>query len=350
MIIKEPQYQQAIDYINELLDNNRVKMKSGLWYQLKRECAGIYAEKQMAYELKRYFQASEEIEVYNNLQFRFGEVTAQIDHLVYSRRAYYLVESKSISGVLAVNKYGEFSRDGKQIDSPVNQVRSQKKVFIDLINANLNKVLGKMLGLQKQIGSWNGHEFVAVSEKAKISGDGREELADVLVKYDNVSEMILQNHKATKPSIAKDFKFDKESLASFNIFSKKELPNVAVFLKSVDIAKEPIDKIKELIARPEFQGDIVAEITAETKTAEKPVVNTPVEIVGFKCGKCGSGNIQVAFGRSYYFKCSDCDGNTPIKLVCDKCGEPAKTRKQKNEFFKVCPSCNTEVLYFTNSK
>ena len=346
MIIKDSNYQKAIDAINKLLDSGRIKVKSELWYQLKRECAGFYAEKQMSYELTRYFQDSQELQVYNNLHISYGAVKAQIDHLVCTRRAYYIIESKSISGVISVNHHGEFTRNSKQIKSPISQVKSQGAVLKDLFNDNLDKILGKFIGIQKKITVWTQYEYVAISEKAKISGTGRKQFADVLVKYDQVAEKILQKHKEKKPSFIKDM--TRKNVTKFidteeiDVFSKKEFQNLILFLRDVDISKEPIDKVKDILNTPKYKADILPKVHVADKCGE---VKKPVS---FSCNKCGSDNIHVLYGRSYYFKCYDCDGNTPIKLTCDSCGKTAKTRKQKNEFYKKCMSCDTEVLYFMN--
>ena len=106
MILKIPDYQTAIDAVNRLLESGRVQCE--LKQQLKFEVAGLAAEQQMAYRLTSYFQNTEDLYVYNNLAIHNGEATTQIDHLVFSGRTLYLIESKSVSGIINVNQSGEF--------------------------------------------------------------------------------------------------------------------------------------------------------------------------------------------------------------------------------------------------
>lgn len=134
-----------------------------------------------------------------------------------------------------------------------------------------------------------------------------------------------------------------------NIFSKKEFANLAPFLLEHDNSQEPFDKIQALVKRAEYKKDILAapaKTTAQTRPPVQPRREKTAAV--FTCGKCQSTHIRIAYGGGYYFKCNDCQGNTAIMLTCDQCGGPARTRKQKNEFYKVCATCNIEKLYFIN--
>lgn len=347
MLLKEPNYQKAIDAINKLLDSGRIKGE--LAQQLRFEAAGIVAEQQVAYQLKSYFGNSKEICIYNNLSVEHAGVTAQIDHLVFSRRAFYLVESKSVAGTIWVNQHQEFQRQyGRNkvsIKSPIEQVKRQQVVLINLLKANTSKILSKILTLQKSFGSWTPKHFVAVSQKGKIQGPGRNQLKELL-KYDQIASAILQHHKKTDVGFLKSL--DDETFESFNLLNKKEIGRLVEFFKSVDSAQEPYDKIIELVKKPEYRADILIKDKAAVKTAKKM---PPVDACAneFSCAKCGSSNLKIAYGRSYYFKCQDCDGNTPIKLFCGLCSGVMKTRKQKDNFFKTCKKCNVDELYFSNS-
>ena len=65
------------------------------------------------------------------------------------------------------------------------------------------------------------------------------------------------------------------------------------------------------------------------------------------CRHCGSNKVAVVYGRySYYFKCSSCDGNTPIKQSCESCGQKAKIRKERENFYAECASCERSRIFF----
>lgn len=80
---------------------------------------------------------------------------------------------------------------------------------------------------------------------------------------------------------------------------------------------------------------------------ECPVSQAPRAKV---CRHCSSGNGGIQHGRfGYYWKCADCDKNTPLDVECGKADCTAKLRKEKLNFFVECGKCGTSVLYHTNA-
>lgn len=345
MILNEPDYQKAIDAIDNLFDGGRVTGQ--LAKELNMERAGLRAEKQMAYQLKSYFQSMTDLFVWNNLKLAHGDITAQIDHIVFSRRAFWIIESKSISDTVTVNELGEFHRiyRGKPsgIKSPIEQVKRQQQVFLDVLKANKEKFLGTILGMQKGLGSWTPTVFVAVSERGKISGQGRNLFKKELRKFDQIASEIKNVHDSTSVGLLKSIMQSKPE--TMNLFSESEIEKLVAFLKSVNIAEEPYDRSKKLVKEPRFKGDILPEAKAAASSRQMAGKSNNDE---FTCSKCGSKNLVIAFGRSYYFKCRDCDGNSPINLVCGKCGTMMRTQKEKNEFYKCCEKCGAREQYFVN--
>ncbi len=63
----------------------------------------------------------------------------------------------------------------------------------------------------------------------------------------------------------------------------------------------------------------------------------------FSCGKCGSYDLRIAFGRSYYLECNDYGGNPPIKLTCKKYSGQMRTRKQKDTYYSLCNKCDIDL-------
>ena len=76
----------------------------------------------------------------------------------------------------------------------------------------------------------------------------------------------------------------------------------------------------------------------------------PAAITNIRCRECGSGDVSIRYGYTYYVKCSKCSKDSPIsKENCPKCGQPLVVRKNKNQFYKDCKTCETSKLFFTNS-
>lgn len=68
----------------------------------------------------------------------------------------------------------------------------------------------------------------------------------------------------------------------------------------------------------------------------------------YLCTHCHSSNLEIRFGYSYYHRCGDCGGNTPIRNHCGTCGASAKTVKRGREFYAVCSACDRSDLFFIN--
>jgi len=60
---------------------------------------------------------------------------------------------------------------------------------------NIEQIMGKFLGLQKRLGSYKPHHYIAIGEKAEIKGKGRSILKDQIIRYDQVADIILEHHK-----------------------------------------------------------------------------------------------------------------------------------------------------------
>ena len=67
------------------------------------------------------------------------------------------------------------------------------------------------------------------------------------------------------------------------------------------------------------------------------------------CRACGSEALSIEFGKyGYYFKCTACGGNTPIKISCGHVGHRERLRKDARRFYRECADCKTRSLYFVN--
>jgi len=80
-----------------------------------------------------------------------------------------------------------------------------------------------------------------------------------------------------------------------------------------------------------------------------PSVQPPLAVPKHHCRRCQATNISIQYGKfGYYFKCDNCDGNTPIKLDCGKEGHKERLRKDGLRFYRECADCQSSAMYFTN--
>jgi len=86
-------------------------------------------------------------------------------------------------------------------------------------------------------------------------------------------------------------------------------------------------------------------------TPAAPAYTPNVEVAkdALACRKCNSPKMAIMHGKfGYYFKCGDCEGNTPIKIACGTIGHNERIRKDGKKFFRECSDCGSSSLYFVN--
>lgn len=320
---------------------------------------GYEAEIQMAFYLRRAFAENPEVLVFNDLRLERNGEAAQIDHLVVHRYGFVIVESKSVVGQLAVNARGEFMRlwDGKLrgMPSPIQQAKLQRNLLADLLNDHKEKLRRKVyFGLkQAYFGEERFRVLVAVSDTGVIKRQGID--PPELLKADSVVDAIksaITNHAAA---------------SGVGGFVRAVTSNRAKSKQIVDdhviaLTDEEMDAIKRfLLARdtplkvlPPASADSLAtqtgapgaRTTADVEAMAIAAIALPKAV---SCKHCSGDNLAIVYGRyGYYYKCLDCQRNTPIDQTCSTCGQKARISKSGLDFRRICTSCRTEVHFHTN--
>lgn len=328
-----------------------VKQKHGEAPADKFGKAGFEAERKMAYKLKVAFEHASDVFVFNDIRFVVKGHPAQIDHLVLHPFGFVLIESKSVSSQIEVNKQLEFVRvfNGRRqgMDSPIAQVKTQAEILKRLVNENKEKLRRKVgFGLiQAHFGEQRFEPLVAISGHGEIIRKGCD--PPELMKSDAIVERIRarikrrQSLTGVKAALQFTFSGDaqgKEMLEDrLSPLTMEELETIREFLKAQD---KPLKKSVSSVPSPE-------------PIADRKLVPGPPPIaskeVSFKhsCRHCEGNNLKVVYGKyGYYFKCNQCDLNTKIDLTCE-CGEKAKISKRGQRFHWKC-SCGNEDLFFKN--
>ena len=194
--------------------------------------AGIAAEKQMAFYLRRKFDETKGIFVFNDLKIRRGEETAQIDHLIVHKHGMIIIESKSVTGQVQINAQGEwvrsYGRNHSGMPSPVLQARRQGAVLRSLLQDNAKNLRGKaLLGLmQAGFKSCPIQILVAISDQGIIKR-GKQKIPELL-KADQIADEadgIISRHRKGGSLIGK-----KDGDWGMYVFKPVEQQAVAKFL------------------------------------------------------------------------------------------------------------------------
>lgn len=296
--------------------------------------AGFAAEKQMAHYLKRAFQDSKDIHIINDLRLMENDDVAQIDHLIFHRFGFIIVESKSVTTKLSVNDRGEWSRLYNKkytgMASPTKQAERQANFLKKYLNSRSDILLKKAKIFQASMSNFKYDVLVAISDSGIINRDV--ELPEVHKADQIVDEInkIISTYAETNNKVL--------SLKMNYHFSDTTMDKVKRHLVQ---SHKPVNSVVN-----ESKATYVVDAQPKRQVSKKIIANS---VNDKTCGKCKSENIEILYGKfGYYFKCADCAGNTSIKLKCKDDACKVRLRKQKHNFFKECETCDTSELYFVN--
>jgi hypothetical protein len=236
---------------------------------------------------------------------------------------------------VVVNSHGEwiriFNNQEKGMPSPVQQAKRQAEFLKTFLNEH---------GL---------HLFrnTFLNKLTKPSYDGL--FFDVLVAISD--DGIIDRQNIDLPEVNKaDTIPDKIE----EIISKRKKDMIKEIIpKHIQLYKETEKKIAYFLAErhtPKKQSTYTIPTKSSTNSRIEeamPQYKKPVASV-YCCRKCKGKNLEVRYVKSYFFKCLDCDSNTPIKHTCKTDACDVRTQKQKNHFYKVCRTCNTKELFWVN--
>lgn len=331
---------EDIQELNRLLSLNiTAKQRFLIERELKCLVSGERNEQNSAYYLDFRYKDSLNWALIHDLRIEHRDRVAQIDHLLISRFLdVYVLESKNYYYGIKITEEGEFlvwSGKGYQaIESPFEQNQRHIQALQSSVE---DRNLGpKRLGFAIPISFRN---VVLVSPTSNV-------LKPKAATFD-LSTVV----KADAFVSVVDKVMDKKSII--------EAPK----LVGSDTLRDFSEKLARLHRPGSFDyaakfGISYTDKIAATQAAT--IVSSPASPVYssaaheskdvFACRKCNSPKMEVMYGKfGYYFKCGECDGNTPIKIACGTIGHNERIRKDGKKFFRECSDCGSSSLYFINS-
>jgi hypothetical protein len=287
--------------------------------------AGQKQEQDVAFFLRRAFKDYKQVYVINDFKFTHNDETAQIDHLIVYTYGFVLIESKSIKGEVKVNGFGEWTRSSNSkwagMASPIKQVELQQKLLREMLHANRESILGKLLGIKQQsFGMRCWDNVCAISSDAVIDRDSMpNDVSKQLVKTEFLVDKLNEVMKLKAYAITKLNPFDTRP-----DFSEEELKSITSFLMAQ-----------------------LGDIKTVEKEVKQEVVNASVKVEAnadsiLQCKSCGEkSDYSAQHGRyGYFIKCNKCETNTAMKIPCVGCSSKnTKVSKKKDTYTLSCGDC-----------
>ena len=313
--------------------------------------AGQKQEQDVAFFLRRHFKEHENVFVFNDLKFKYNDETAQIDHLILYPFGFILIESKSITGEVSVNKEEEWSRSyngqWRGMASPIKQVELQQKLLKDLLHHHREQILGTILFKQQSFRFRSWDNLCAISSNAIIDRIGiPKDISAQLAKSEFLADKVneLMKIKNSLLSII-------NPLDTRPAFSTEEMKSIADFLLANDYSSgecltnssvvEPTTQTQQPWKAPTQEAKQVQSVT-ENNSSVSSEPDSPQKNIVMMCAKCSTTNqLEAKPGKfGYYVKCNSCDSNTPLKRPCPKCqSKKTKVSKKKDSYTLICQDC-----------
>lgn len=310
-----------------------LKEKDALATSDKRSRYGYQQEKDVAFHLRREFGDNDQVLVFNDLRLTHCGENAQIDHLIVYPFGFIVIESKSISGEVNVNAEGEWSRsyrgEWRGMPSPLRQAELQQDLLKNLLRANVEQFVRKILGIQGQVGGREWHVLCAVSSSAILD---RKKMPARISELTVKSEFVVEHVKKLIGSLG-----SLSVLKGRARFNERELLAIGDFLIQQDAE-----------ARENYQPSQPTQENVVNTVRESAVVEAPRSTL-LSCRHCGEAHmLEDRYGKyGYFVRCGNCHQNTPMKPACAECkSRSVVVNKSGPIYTATCRSCNHKFTLF----
>lgn len=328
---KTVQIQQLENLINIASADKRPLLEQ----ELRNIRAGIKAEQEAAYLINFDLEKSQNTVVIHDLRLEINGRVAQIDHLLIHRTLnVFVLETKHLHAGMRITETGEFESWNafKKCYEGMPSPLAQNERHIVVLKEALARIdMPSKMGLRL---SPVYHSYVLVSPKSRIDRPKKFDTSHI-IKADMLGKTL-------------DDTFEKAGVLD-------TFGGLARFMSTETLVKTGQTLLR--MHRPASfdyveRFGIKQQVPPSQPVAQaipQPSQNTPSQQPQQVCRECKNKNLTIQYGKfGYYFKCGDCDANTPIKISCGKDGHKERIRKDGMKFYRECADCGSSTLYFVN--
>ncbi len=161
---------------------------------------GISGENNIAFELKNSHMP---MYVLHDIYLECGDLSAQIDYLVFTRKICFIIECKNLYGNIEINNAGDFIRtmefDGKRkkegIYSPITQNQRHLELIKKIKTDKKNNILAKLM-FERCFEDFNKSVVVLANPKTVLNAKyAKKEVKDRVIRTDQLISYIKEGYK-----------------------------------------------------------------------------------------------------------------------------------------------------------
>lgn len=250
---------QAADYINKL-KNLQGRCSGEIKEEIEKQIAvaeyGIKGEESVAFELKN---SGIDMYILQDICLEHGDLSAQIDYLIVTRKRTYIIECKNLIGDIEINNAGDFIRTyqlkGKRIRegiySPITQNLRHLQIIKEVRKSGKGNIITRKLFENYFEDNYKSIVVLANPKTVLNAKYAKKEIKEQIVRADQLIQKIKEMDSQVKESMTEkemsdlaNFFLDRNQSDRLDYAEKYE-----ELLKKVEDSKENIfsekDKMKE---------------------------------------------------------------------------------------------------------
>lgn len=275
--------------LQALAENAPIKIKAQIEQDIKTLNAGIYGEENIAFELRNSHMP---MIVLHDLYLVHGDLFAQIDYLIITRKRNFVIESKNLIGNIEINSNGDFIRTvdyyGKKkkegIYSPITQNQRHLEIIKKIRSENKGNFLTR--GLFEKYFYENYRSIVVLANPKTILNDkyAKKEVKQQVIRADQLITFIKKvNSEAGSEAISEQ---QMEGVAQFYYAQHRENPTDYT-KKYRLLIEEEITNLAEPAAIDELSKNTTVSIGQKAEP-NKQGTDDSVPV----CPKCGAPMVK----------------------------------------------------------
>lgn len=222
---KSNQATEYIDKLKVLLEKCSGELKEEIEKQITIAEYGIKGEESIAFELKN---SGIDMYILQDICLEYGDLSAQIDYIIITRKRSYIIECKNLIGDIEINSSGDFIRTyqikGRKIKegiySPITQNARHLQVLRELRKASKGNVIARMI-FDKYFDENYKSIVVLANPKTVLNAKyAKKEVKEQIVRGDQLIHKIKEMDKLVTDAMAEK---DMLEIANFYLQNNKEL-------------------------------------------------------------------------------------------------------------------------------
>lgn len=235
-----------IEKMEKLAESADGQLKEDIQKQIKLAKHGQYGESNIAYELKN---SGMDMYILHDIYLETGELSAQIDYIVITRKLMYILECKNLIGNIEINNTGTFIRtfelDGKKIVksiySPISQNQKHMQVLKQIRSESKKNFIAKKLFESSFENNYKSLVVLANPETLLNAKFAKKEVKEQVIRADQLIDTIKKMEAQVKDSMSAD---EMKALAEFYLANNQ--PKKSDYAKRYEEAVAAFEKQEEV--------------------------------------------------------------------------------------------------------